>query len=585
MKKHFSVVAAAATLSAGLLIGCTTTNVATEATAADTVVFGKIYTSNAKRDYAEAFAVKDGKYVYVGSAAGVKKFIKDGTTTVLDNRGKGLVMAGATEGHGHYVVAATLASKGFMMTEHAGSEKEIAAYLKKHIAKNPNAKLYYTFGWDNQRMLTTKDKIDMRAALDKVCPDKIVIMMDDSGHNAFLNSKAIKAAGLTAKTKIEGGFIAKNKDGRLLGLVSDLASNYVVAEVIAKSELLTSEDFAHSLKYCEDHLHSLGYTNYFDALSSFFGEATFKGISDYDKTTGLTVNIGASYKVDTFNNIDQTIQRAYEYKNSYTTKHFNPSSIKLFADGECVESYSGWVKLPYKDGSTGTQVWPTKTFNYIVKTANAKGLAVHTHASGDAAVEQAVNAYILSEPTSKAELHNCIGHTRNVTEATKDLMAKHDIYTATNICWRLGYRAALPDLWTKIDRDFFLDGYPLKSMIRRGIVLSSSTDFPANTGAPCDIASIVEIAVNGTLDPNLIPQDAIFSYDSKEFLTVEETLDVLTINGAKQLGIEKDRGSVEVGKYADFLFLATDITTAPKNEIHKGKVTTVYFEGKKVFEK
>ena len=584
MKKHFSAVAAAA-LSASLIVGCTTTNVATEATAADTVVFGKIYTSNAKRDYAEAFAVKDGKYVYVGSAAGAKKFIKDGTTAVIDNRGKGLVMAGATEGHGHYVVAATMAYKGFLMTEHVGSEKEIVDYLKKHIAKYPNEKLYLTHGWDNQSMLTTKDKIDMRAALDKVCPDKVVIMMDDSGHNCFLNSKAIKAAGLTAKTKIEGGFIAKNKEGRLLGLVSDIAANYVIANVIAKSDFMTSEDFARSIKLCEDQLHSLGYTNYFDAYTNLFGEAAYKGISEYDKSTGLTINLGAAYKVDGFNNLDQAIETTVAYKNRYSTKHFNPSSIKLFADGECVESYSGWVKTPYKDGSTGTQVWPTKTFNYLVKAANAKGIAIHTHASGDAAVEQAVNAYILSEPTSKATLHNCVGHTRNVTEATKDLMAKHDIYTATNIGWRLGWTADLPGLWTKIDRTYYMDGYPLKSMIDRGIVVTSSTDYPSNCGAPCDIANIIELAVNGTLDSALYPTDKIFSYDKKELIGVEEALDVFTINGAKQLGLEKERGSIEVGKYADFLFLATDITTAPKNEIHKGQVKTVFFEGKKVFEK
>ncbi len=585
MKKHFTAVATAAALSASLIVGCTSSNVATETTAADTVVFGKIYTSNAKRDYAEAFAVKDGKYVYVGSAEGAKKFIKDGSTAVLDNRGKGLVMAGATEGHGHYVVAATMATKGFLMTEHAGTEKEIAAYLKKHIAKFPNEKLYLTYGWDNQRLLATKDKMDMRAALDKVCPDKIVVMMDDSGHNCFLNSKAIKAAGLTAKTKIKGGFISKNKEGRLLGLVSDIAANYVIAKVIATSDFITSEDFARSIKFCEKELHSLGYTNYFDAYTNFFGAAAYKGISEYDKKTGLTVNIGGAYKIDGFDNIDQAIENTVEYKNHYTSKHFNPSSIKLFADGECVESFSGWVKTPYKDGSTGTQVWPTKTFNYIVKTANAKGIAVHTHASGDAGVEQAVNAYVLSEPTSKAVLHNCVGHTRNVTEATKDLMAKHDIYTATNIVWRYGQTDDLPDLWTKIDRDFFLDGYPMKTMLSRGIVMTSSTDYPANSGAPCDVASILELAVNGTLDPVLYPENTIFSYDKKELIGVEEALDVFTINGAKQLGLEKERGSIEVGKYADFLILATDISIAPKNEIHKGEVKTVFFEGKKVFEK
>ena len=68
---------------------------------ADTVVYGKIYTSNANQDYACAFAVKDGKYLYVGSEDGVSQYIQDGSTKIVDYRDKGIVMAGAPEGHGH----------------------------------------------------------------------------------------------------------------------------------------------------------------------------------------------------------------------------------------------------------------------------------------------------------------------------------------------------------------------------------------------------------------------------------------------------------------------------------------------------
>lgn len=86
-----------------------------------------------------------------------------------------------------------------------------------------------------------------------------------------------------------------------------------------------------------------------------------------------------------------------------------------------------------------------------------------------------------------------------------------------------------------------------------------------------------EGGVNGTLEGVECDRMA-----EDEYLTVEEMLDVFTINGAKQFGFEDKRGSIEVGKYADFMFLDKDITTCPKNEIHKGKVDTVYFEGKQV---
>ena len=83
--------------------------------AAGTVVYGKIYTSKNRGDYAEAFAVKDGKYLYVGNTEVVKGYIQEGKTTIIDRRGKGLVMPGATEGHGHYLMAAALVEAGFYL--------------------------------------------------------------------------------------------------------------------------------------------------------------------------------------------------------------------------------------------------------------------------------------------------------------------------------------------------------------------------------------------------------------------------------------------------------------------------------------
>ena len=571
----------------GFFVGCGTCKKACEKAdvgvcePADTVVYGKIYTSKVTGDYAEAFAVKDGKYVYVGDEAGAKKYVKEGYTKVIDRRGKGLVTAGATEGHGHYVVAATVAYKNFMMT--ATSAEEIVAYMKKQIEENPNAKMYFAYGWTNSALLPVKETIDMRAALDNLCKDKVIIMMDNTGHNCFMNSKAIEVAGLTPETTIKGGFLSKDANGRLLGLASDIATNYVVAAVFSKEELLSVDDFSHAVRLAEDQLHSYGYTSYLDATTTYFGNAVYKGVSEYDKTTGLTINMGACYKIDPFNDAEKALDDAAAFKAKYTTKHFMPNGIKLFADGECVETMSGWVLTPYKDGTTGTQVWATDVFDKIVKGANQRGLSVHVHASGDAAVQQAVEAFIKAEASAKGDIRNCVGHTRNVTERVKDLMAKHHIFSATNICWRMMIGAEEEHVNKNFDRDFFLAGYPMKSLLDRGIVMTSSTDFPANSGGPCDMPSIIEMAVNGTLPEDAFPGEKKTSYDKRECITVEQALDVFTINGAKQMGLAHERGSIEVGKYADFIFLPKDITTIPKDQIHTAQVETAYFEGKEVY--
>ena len=582
-KKTLKLLSAIVALSALLLVS--TCNAATQETAADLVVYGKIYTANANDRYAEAFAVKDGKYVYVGDKKSAKAFIKDGVTKVIDRTGKGLVMPGATEGHGHYITAAAMTYKELI--HFTSTIDETIAFMKGYIAAHPNDKMYLSYGWSNVKLTSIKHDIDMRSKLDEICPDKILVMIDDSGHNLFMNSKAIEAAGINGNTKIEGGEFSKDANGRLLGLASDVAMNYVMGAVVRDAGYLSADDIAGAAPIAEDLLHSYGYTNYFDAYISYFGEASYKGLAKRDNAEGLKVVVGGSYKIDPFENENEIIDRAVDYKNKYTTKRFKPSWIKLFSDGECVESQSGWVKTPYKSGLTGTQVWDTERFNTLVKNANKKGVSVHVHASGDAATEQAVNAFLTARDTAAPGILNALGHTRHISNETLDKMAGKNIYSATNINWR---GLTVPKEGQKIedyfDPKFFGEGYPMKRLVSRGIKMTSSTDYPATSGAPCDILNIMELAVNDTMDAKFIPNgNKMCDFDKSEELTVEEALDVLTINGAYQMGIEKERGSIEKGKYADFLFISKDVTSIPKNEIHTAEISNVYFEGNEVYKK
>ncbi len=581
-KKTLKLLSAMAALSA--LLVSSPCNAATPETAADLVVYGKIYTANASDRYAEAFAVKDGKYVYVGDKKDAKAFIKDGVTKVIDRSGKGLVMPGATEGHGHYMTAAAMTYKDII--HYTSTIDETIAFMKGYMAAHPDEKMYLSFGWSNVTLASIKHDIDMRSKLDAICPDKIAVMIDNSGHNIFMNSKAIEAAGIDGNTKIEGGEFSKDANGRLLGLASDVAMNYVMGAIVRDSGYLSADDIANAAPIAEDLLHSYGYTNYFDAYISYFGEAPYKGLAQRDNTEGLKVVIGGSYKIDPFENENELIDRAVDYKNKHTTKRFKPLWIKLFSDGECVESQSGWVKTPYKNGSTGVQVWDTERFNTLIKNANKKGVSVHVHASGDAATEQAVNAFLAARDTAAPGILNALGHTRNISNETLDKMAGKNIYSATNINWR---GLTVPKgmiLEDNFDPKFFWEGYPMKRLVSRGIKMTSSTDYPATSGAPCNILDIMELAVNDTMDAKFMPKgNTMGKFDKSEELTVEEALDVLTINGAYQMGIEKERGSIEKGKYADFLFISKDVTSIPKNEIHTAEISNVYFEGKEVYKK
>ena len=578
-KKTLGVVAAMSALLAFSVCG-----IAASEPVADLVVYGKVYTANANERYAEAFAVKDGKYIYVGDKNGASAFVKDGVTKVIDRTGKGLVMPGATEGHGHYITAAAMTYKGLI--HFADTIDETVAFMKDYIAAHPDEKMYLSYGWNNVKLSGIKGGIDMRAKLDAICPNKVLIMIDDTGHNIFMNSKAIEAAGIDGNTKIEGGEFSKDANGRLLGLATDVAMNYVVGTVVRDAGYLSADDMAGAADIAEDLLHSCGYTNYMDAYISYFGEAAYAGLAKRDNTAGLKIVVGGAYKIDPFENENALIDRVVDYKRKHTTKRFKPLWIKLFCDGECVESFSGWVKTPYKDGSIGVQVWDTERFNALVKNANKKGVSVHVHASGDAATEQAVNAFVAAKATAAPGILNALGHNRHITDETLDKMAGNNIYSATNINWR---GLTIPkgiNLGDYFDPKFYWEGYPMKKQVSRGIKMTSATDYPATCGAPRDILNIMELAVNNTMDSDFIPEgNEIGPFDKSDRLTVEEVLDVLTINGAYQMGIEKERGSIETGKYADFLFISKDLTSIPKNEIHTAEISNVYFEGNEVYKK
>ncbi len=576
MKKYnkiFKFMVIPAILGASTLTGCNNQNVE-----ADTVVYSKIYTANKNQDYVEAFAVKDGKYIFVGKKADAEKYVKEGKTKVIDYSDS-FVMPGATEGHGHYLVSSVL--NVLNLSNKVTTIEDLIKFVKDTVSKNPTSTLYLTFGWDNIVLQNVKNDINMREELDKICLDKPMVVIDDSGHNMFMNSKTIELAGITSDTVITGGSFSKDSNGNLLGLATDVAMNYVMSKVVKPSNFLSSSDVAKGIEYGQETLHQNGYTYYLDAYTSYFGETIFKSIYDYDKNTGLKICLEATNKIDPFEeNLEACIQDAVKFKSNYTTSRFSPDAIKLFADGECVESMSGWVLEPYKDGTYGTQIWKDEEMDYLVKTANENGISVHVHSSGDAATAQVVNSMVKADSYKKEGVKNSLGHCFGLTEETMDLMAKYNIPSATNIGWRCYDERT--DIANKFSSaDWFLHGYPLKSQLNKGIVLTSSTDYPSNAYGPTDILNIIELAVNGTYDLSFLGDNAKYvkSFSSDELITFNQALDVMTINGAKLLGIEKERGSIEVGKYADFLHIDKDISSMEINTIHTANISNVYFEG------
>ncbi|MBQ7665994.1 MAG: hypothetical protein IJS42_04695, partial [Synergistaceae bacterium] len=160
---------------------------------ADLVVYGKIFTSE-NNQIAEAFAVKDGKYVYVGDKKGAESFIESGKTEVIDYTGKGLVMPGCGNGHAHYLSAFAVQSFGTMI----GFDDSVEKFLNEIVpatvrkARETGAKVVYGMGWEFE---TFKNNMPTRQQLDAICSDIPMYFADEENHKCLVNTIVLVNAG------------------------------------------------------------------------------------------------------------------------------------------------------------------------------------------------------------------------------------------------------------------------------------------------------------------------------------------------------------------------------------------------------
>ena len=544
---------------------------------ADLVVYGKIYTAEGNQ-VVEAFAVKDGKYIYVGDKAGAEAYVEEGKTEVVDYTGKGLVMPGCGNGHAHYSMGYAIQSVGTVMSRETDVDQFIKEIVPAAVKKAKESGANYIFGCGWEMMKFPKD-LCYRKLLDDVCSDIPIYFADEEGHKGLANTILLKKAGLikedgtAGKTEVRGGEIVLDADGIPTGYVKEQAGTYVRS--FLDNEKLFSVDIAKgNMASIQEQLLSEGYTMYLDGYSTyFFNDNFYKAAQQMDQAGDMHIVLGTACEMDSWMDIDKTLDKASDTK-KYASEHIRTNWLKLFVDGT-VESGTGFIEPLYPDGHQGIPNWSEEELTDITRKANAKGITMHVHVMGNKGVNRIVNAYING---GKDELRNTLVHVYGVSEPDYQRMADHNIYVTSGLLWHHADSALQEELLRILPEGMKDKGYPMKSFFDHGINFSSHSDFPALCGAPDDPFGIMEIVVTGVYHlENAKP------WWTEELLTREQALTALTINVAKQMFIENERGSIKAGKYADFLLVTKDVLTCPVTEIHEAKPAATYFEGKKVY--
>ena len=566
---------------AAILLCCTTavlTSCKSKPTA-DLVVYGKIFTSD-NNQIVEAFAVKDGKYIYVGDKAGAEVFIEEGKTEVIDYTGKGLVMPGCGNGHAHYASGFAIQTVGTMVSPKDDANKFLTEILPAAVkkARDSGAKAIFGFGWN---MISFQKNMPTRQQLDAVCSDIPIYFADDEAHKGLANSILLVKAGIMKedgtplKREIRGSVIQIGSDGTPTGFLKEQEGTYTRS--FLDNENLFSVDIASAnMAEIEKLLLSEGYTMYQDGWSSYFyNSSLYQAAQQRDQAGDMRFVLGLCYEIESWMDVDEAMAKASDVQ-KFASTHVKPNWIKLFMDGT-VESGTGFVEPLYPDGHQGSENWSEEELTDITRKANAKGLTMHIHAMGNKGVNRVVNAYING---GKDEMRNTLVHVYGVNPEDYKRMADHNIYVTSGMLWHHRSTELRDELNRTLPEGMKDKGFPLKSFFDHGVNVSSHSDFPALSGSPDDPFSIMEITVTG-----LYYAEKGQPWWTEELLTREQALTALTINVAKQMFIENERGSISTGKYADFLLVNKDVLTCPANEIHTAKPAATYFEGKKVFER
>ena len=564
---------------------------------ADTVVYGTIRTAEKGNSVVGAIAIKDGKYVYVGDEQGAAAFIFDGVTEVIDHRGKGMVMPGCTDGHSHYALKFGLDNmKGGVMfaldDDKTNVLRKVEAAAK--AAKAAGKKSLFGFGWNFVTLVQDQPTL---AELDAATNgedggEKIsMVVLDNGGHHAFCNTECLKRCGIidgegnVLVKEIEGGYLELDDNEYPTGYVEERAMGYLMRMGgIDYDELMDDEVEEISIRKTRDLLLSTGYTSALEGWSNILhSNKLYRAAKTLDENGELNLVFPMTYEVEPWQtNMTEQIDYLAALNETYRTRHVLPEYLKIFMDG-VVETKTGAMLIPYKDDHEYYKsFWSTNRLADITRECNATGLTVHVHTMGDAAIRDTVTAYIMG---GDGKHRNCLVHLRNVsTNEVNDFerIAENNIACSAGFTWHVaGKEAELLEMF--LEKDYIEHAYPIKSFFDAGVKVSSHSDFPANAPCPQDPFGIMEVAVTGQR-PDLPAEEKFKPHDTNELVTVEQVFEALTLNGAWQLGLENERGSIKVGKWADFVLADQDVFTCATTDIHKTKVVSTWFEGEKVYQ-
>jgi len=510
-----------------------------------------IYTVNKNFDTAEAFVVKDGKILEIGIQSELE--LKYNSSETFDAQGM-TIIPGLIDAHAHlFGLGSDMQDVDLVGTASFDEVIErVVAFQKEN-----NSTYIIGRGWDQNDWDVKEFPINRK--LDSLFPNIPVALQRIDGHASIVNNKVLDYAKITAYSKMKGGEVIL-KDGKPTGVLIDKARDSIWGIFPDMSLEFAIKSLLDGEKRCLE----MGLTTVNDAG---LDRLVIELIDSLQQSEKMKLRVYAMVS-NSPANLDYYLDSIGIIK----TDRLNVRSIKVYGDG-ALGSRGAAMRAHYSDqpGQFGAMITTEGDLFALAKRIAAAGFQMNTHAIGDSANISVLRAYKYALANKKNARWK-VEHAQIITPSDFE-------YFSGNIIPSVQPTHATSDMYWAEDRvgsERIKGAYAMKSLLNKAGVIALGTDFPVENVNPM----YTFYAAVARKDLNNYPNGG---YRYEEALSREETLKGMTIWAAYSNFEENEKGSIEVGKFADFTVLNQNIMTITEDSIPKVKVMATFINGTKVF--
>ena len=525
---------------------------------------GKIYIE--KDNFKDAILIEDGIIKEIGTNEQIDKKQAD---SIIDLEGS-TVLPGMNDSHLH--LAMTGATMNSCNLAPAKSVEDIVRIGKEYLEDNPNLESLSGRSWNQDNFQIGPKRMINRFDLDKISSDIPIVFTRVCTHMAVGNSKAIEILGVDKNTRISGGVIELDSQGKPNGIFAENAKGLIESAIPEK----TDEDIEKDILKAADYAISKGITSVRSTdVDGGNSKRMFKIIHDIHKYKKTKLRYGHQFNFQDIKDFETYLAGEFNSED-YDDKFLSKGALKLFIDGS-LGARTALLQEDYADcpGEKGVQVLTDEELDNLCKLASENGIQVLTHAIGDGAVESLIKAYEKTMTNGDNRLRHGIVH---CTVTRKDQLERLARLKIPALYQPIFLTSDIDLLDERIGEGLAKTTYAFNSLYKLGGPISMSTDSPIEDCNPWHniYCAVTNMKLNGQ------PEGG---YNQNEKMHLSDAIDAYS-HGSAYVEFKEDiQGRLKPGYMADLVVLDRDIFTIDPMEIKDIQVIKTMIDGEFVYEK